>query len=186
MTKELKIYMATKANKTVGVTLDLTGKTAKRFDVTGSTTTTRMSALEALIAQLESIDYDTLTVPVQVFINDHMLKNINSGFYKYWLMTGCTNDGEEVSAEELELWERFNQVYATNNCFIILHSTFKAKLAPGLLAAEGKFSVKLGRKVVITAAAKQNDKYSAFCWDEIEKLVGKISDEFDESGLERA
>lgn len=186
MTKELKIYMATKANATVGVTLDLTGKTAKRFDVTSTTTTTRVSALEVLIAQLEAVDYEALTVPVQVFINDHMIKNIENGYYKYWLMTGHTNDGEVVEAEELALWERFNQVYATNNCFIILHSTFKAKLSEGLLAAEGKYSKKLGRKIVITASAKQNDKYSAFCWDEIEKLVGKISDEFDESGLDRA
>lgn len=181
---EKRIYMATKSSKTVGVCFDITAKTAKRFDITGSTKTTKISALEAILEQLEAINYDELTVPVQVFINDHMIKNINGGFYKYWLLTGCTNDGEVVEASELALWERFNQIYATNNCYIILHSTSDARLNEGLLAAEGKYSKKLGRKIVITASAKMNNKYSNFCWEEIKKLVGNTTDEIDETGLE--
>lgn len=179
---EKRIYMATKSNKTVGVCFDITAKTAKRFDITSTSKTTKISALEAMLAQLEAINYDELTVPVQVFINDHMYKCITAGFYKYWLMTGCTNDGEAIEESEIVLWEKFNQIYATNNCFIILHSTNDARLNEGLLASEGKYSKKLGRKIVITASAKMNNKYSNFCWEEIKKLVGDTV-EIDETGL---
>lgn len=182
MSKELRVYMATQANKTVGVRLDLQTKVAKRFDITSDTTTTRMSALQALVGELESIDFEDQEVPVQLFINDHMVKNINNGYYKHWLLVGATSDGEVIADSELELWEKFHNIYSVNNIYIIIKSTSDARLAESLKAMDGKTSKKTGKIVKISVTSKQNDKYSTFCWDKVKSLVGEI-DDIDDSNL---
>lgn len=182
MSKELRIFMATQGSRTVGVRLDLSARAAKRFDFTGSSATTRISALEALIAEIKAIDFEGMTQPVQFFINDHMVKSINNGFYKYWLLTGATSDGEAIAEEELALWEEFHSLYCENNLFIVLKSTSEAKISDSLKAMEGKRSRKTGRVIKITVTAKQNDKYSTFCWDTLKKIVGEV-DDIDDSML---
>jgi hypothetical protein len=177
---EKRIYIATQANKSVLIRLDLTEKTAKRFQYDHDGNETRVSALEAMISELTNIDFETITVPVQLFVNDHMFKNITQGYYKYWIVTGKTNDGEKVEPAELALWEAFQELYSTNNLMIIIKSTSDAKISDTLKAMEGKYSKRNGKKIVITGVQKQNDKYSTYCWDELKKLVGSGSDVIDE------
>lgn len=175
-----RIYIATKANKSVLIRLDLTAKTAKRFEYDHDGIETRVSALEAIVSELTNINFEEITVPVQLFVNDHMFKNITQGYYKYWIVTGKTNDGEKVDKAELDLWEAFQDMYSTNNLLIIIKSTSDAKISENLKSMEGKYSKRNGKKIVITGVQKQNDKYSTYIWDELNKLVGSGSDVIDE------
>lgn len=184
MANQIKVYMATQQNKTVGVRIDYSTKMANRFDVKGTTPITRMSALEALVAELEATVFEGMEAPMQIFMNGHMINNINNGYYKFWLLTSCTHDGEVISEKELELWERFNNVYSANNVYIILKSTSDTKIKDYLKEMEGKKAKGSGKIIKITMEAKQNEKYSSFCWDKVKELVGSIDDnDIDDSKL---
>lgn len=180
---DLRIFMATQGNHTVGVRLNLTEKKAKRFDYTHEGIETRYSALEGVVSELNNIDLENNNVPVQLFVNDHLYKNIVNGYYKYWILTGKTNEGEKISDSEIELWEMFNELYSKHNLKIIIKSTSEAKIGEALKSMEGKYATKgrnKGKKITISSAQKQNDKYSSYCWDELKKLVGTGSDVIEE------
>ena len=120
---DLRIYMATQKNKTVGIRLDLTAKKANRFDYDNTSVETRYSALESVLSELNNIKLEESDLPVQLFVNDHLYKNIINGYYKYWILTGKTNDGEKIEEEELALWQMFHEIYSAYNLKIIIKST---------------------------------------------------------------
>ena len=172
---DLRIYMATQKNKTVGIRLDLTAKKANRFDYDNTSVETRYSALESVLSELNNIKLEESDLPVQLFVNDHLYKNIINGYYKYWILTGKTNDGEKIEEEELALWQMFHEIYSAYNLKIIIKSTYEAKISESLKAMEGKIASKgrnKGKKIEISAIQKLSDKYSKYCMDEVKKLVG--------------
>lgn len=172
---DFRIYMATQKNKTVGIRLDLTAKKANRFDYDNTSVETRYSALESVLSELNNIDLEKADLPVQLFVNDHLYKNIINGYYKYWVLIGKTNDGEKLAEEELALWQMFHEIYSAHNLKIIIKSTYEAKISESLKAMEGKIATKgrnKGKKIEISAIQKLSDKYSKYCMDEVKKLIG--------------
>lgn len=183
MTNQVKVYMATQGNKTVGIKLDLGARKATKFVVNHEGTTTRISALESLLGQLKLVNFEESKMPTEFFMNDHLIRTINEGQYKNWLITGVTHEGELIEEEELKMWEEFHMIYCTNNLYIILKSTSKARLSEGLLKMEGKTSKKTGKVIKISIGQKQDDKYSSLAWDKLKELVGDVSYDIDESQL---
>jgi hypothetical protein len=188
MNTDMRIFMATQGNKTIGVRLNLTEKKANRFEYDHDGIETRYSALEGIVSELNKFDLENNTLPLQIFTNDHLYKNIINGYYKYWILTGKTNEGEKIEESEIELWEMFNEFYSKHNLKIIIKSTSEARISDSLKAMEGKYATKgrnKGKKITISAAQKQNDKYSSYCWDEIKKIAtdgGEIIEDF-ETGI---
>lgn len=176
MSKDMRIFMATQGNHTSGFRVDLNTKKGKRFDYEHDGIETRTSALEAVLSELNSIDLEKeVKVPVQIFTNDHLYKNIINGYYKYWILTGKTQEGEKVEEDEIALWEMFNELYSAHNLKIIIKSTSEAKISDSLKAMEGKYATKgrnKGKKIVITGIQKFNDKYSGLVWDWLKEAVG--------------
>jgi hypothetical protein len=183
MNTDMRIFMATQGKKTILIRLNLTDRKAKRFEYDHETMETRRSALESLISELSNFDLENNTLPLQLFVNDHLYKNIINGYYKYWILTGKTNEGEKIDEEELTLWELFNEIYSEHNLKVIVKSTSEAKISEKLKAMEGKYANKgrnAGKRITISATQKQNDKYSTYCWDELKKIVGNGSDIIEE------
>jgi hypothetical protein len=180
---DVRIFMATQGSHTVGVRLNLTEKKAKRFDYDHEGNETRYSALEGLVSELNSFNLEENKLPLQLFVNDHLYKNIINGYYKYWILTGKTQEGEKISEEEISLWTMFNEIYSVNNLKVIIKSTSEAKISESLKSMEGKYATKgrnKGKRITISATQKQNDKYSNYCWDELKKIVGNGSDIIEE------
>lgn len=176
---DMRIFMASQSNHTVGIRLNLTEKRASRFEYEHEGSETRHSALEGLLSELNNFDLENNNLPLQLFVNDHLYKNIVNGYYKYWILTGKTQEGEKLGEDEITLWESFNEIYSTHNIKVIIKSTSEAKISESLKAMEGKYATKgrnKGKKITISATQKQNDKYSSYCWDEVKKLVGDGSD----------
>lgn len=174
-----KIFIATQNNVSVGVTLGNAGSklSATAFkSVSEKFSTTKLSALEILVSQISHLDYENIKEPVQIFINDHLYKNIVNGYYKYWLFTGKTQEGEEIEEEELDMWQAFNEVYSQYNAYLIIKSTSEAKLSEYTKSMEGKRSRKTGKLITITPSQKINDKYSTYCWDKVKEFVVESSD----------
>lgn len=191
MNTDMRIFMATQANHTVGIRLNLTEKKAKRFDYNHEGVETRYSALESVVSELNSFDLENNTLPLQLFVNDHLYKNIVNGYYKYWILTGKTNEGEKIDENEITLWEMFNELYSKHNLKIIIKSTTEAKISDRLKAMEGKFATKgrnKGKRITISSAQKNNDKYSTYCWTELKKLIGDgneiIEEDFDTAEMQ--
>lgn len=160
---EKKIYLASESNVTVGVNLNLTERKASKLEYTGSTTNTRMTALEAVIGELKKLNAEELTVPVQMFINAHLYTNIINGYFKYWLMTGKTSEGEEIAPEELTLWEEFLMLNSEKNLLVIYKDSSKATLK----------HKKKSKYYKETKLDKQNDKYITYSWSKVKELVGE-------------
>jgi hypothetical protein len=181
---DMKIYMATQANKTVLIRLNLTEKRAVMDTYDHEGVETRVSALEALISELNKFNLEENNLPLQLFVNDHMYKNIVNGYYKYWLLTGKTQEGEKIDASELKLWEIFNDIYTMHNIKIIIKSTSEAKIPDRVKEMEGKYATRgrnKGKKIEISPVSKQNDKYASRVWDELKKHVGSANDIIEEN-----
>lgn len=160
---ERKIYLATKADTTIGVNFDVTGNKAGRINhkhvsKQEGLAGVRESALSALVEQIEALDVEGLTAPVQIFAVPVLADMVSNGTYKFWLMTELKSSGEAVSAEELELWARFHESYVEKCLYVCVKDIFGCRLPEK-------------PKYKVNKAQKQNDFYVRYCWDEIAKVV---------------
>lgn len=179
MSSKITYYLASQNSETRGIKLDLNVKTATGVSFTSQYDDTRLGSLEALTKVLESIDYASLKEPVQLFINENLIENIINGYYKFWLTTGKMQNGTIVSDEEIALWTKFHQIYATNSLFIILHSTRKARISDNYRKMVAK------KKSRLTPAQIRNDRYSGMAWDMLKKAIDENAG-IDETSLENA
>lgn len=164
---EMKIYLASQANKTVGVKLDLSAVKAKKIEYTHEGSETKISCLEAIISEMTKVEVKNLDVPVQFFINSFTYNTIQNGYYKYWLLTGKNSEGETISEDEISLWEAFNNLMTEKGLYIIFKNAFSAKIDS---------KKKRNSKAKITLADKANDKYISYSWEQLKKIVGESPD----------
>lgn len=167
MSKEMKIYLASQMNKTIGVKFDVSARKATKIDYTHDSEETRVSALEAVISEMAKLETESLVVPVQMFINSMLFNTIQNGYYKFWILTGKKSDGEEVSEEEIALWEAFQNLMNEKGLYVQFKNAFSAKI-------DAKRS--RSRKAKITTADKQNDKYISYAWEKLKEIVGDSPD----------
>lgn len=166
-----RMYLATKGMNTVVVELDLTTRKATGVRITTVNTETKLSEIESLLQVMNSIEFDKEKEPVQFFVNDYLEKTIRNGYYKFWLISKARGTtGEVVSDEEIALWEELHNMITENALKVIIKSSKEHRLNKSLLDMEGKYSKKIGKKVEISASQKHNDKYIAYCWNEVKKL----------------
>lgn len=169
---EMKVYLASQENKTVGVRLDMSARKAKKIEYTHDGSETKISCLEAIISEMTKVEVKDLDVPVQFFINSFTYNTIQNGYYKYWLLTGKNSEGEVISEDELALWEAFNNLMTEKGLYLIFKNAFAAKID----AKRNR-----NKKAKITAIDKANDKYISYSWEQLKKLVGEspeVEDDF--------
>lgn len=168
---ELKVYLASESNLTIGVKLDLTARKATKIEHRSKSSETRVAALEAIVEQLDALDTEKLEAPVQIFINSHMYTNITNGYYKYWLITGENSEGEKISEKEMELWAKFLVLSSEKSLYVIFKDAMKATI---------KYKKRVSRNYKETKLDKQNTKYISWSWEKLKELVGDTPEVDDE------
>lgn len=79
----------------------------------GERTSTRVNALAGVVHTLRQLQQnsDKITDIVDIYTIRLVSDAVQRGTFKYWLLKGCTSDGQELSPTELELWGEFLSLY---------------------------------------------------------------------------
>lgn len=131
---EKRIYLATKANTTVGVDFNITNNKAVLIPAMQYNTAqtgfagTREVALSALVEQLRNLDVTDIDRPVYVYVIKALHDVIANGTYKYWILTGTKSSGEVIPESEMNLWNEFHALYTELGLYVHIKDIFTCKL----------------------------------------------------------
>ena len=126
-----RVFLATKKDLTIGAIADVKSKKAVGFNHKHTTAQaglagSREVALSAVVEMMKNFDVKELEAPVQVFCVSSVADMITNQTYKYWLISGKKNNGEDVDANELKLWKEFNKLMSKNGMYFIFKSLNQA------------------------------------------------------------
>ena len=155
-----KIKIFTVAQNGMGYSCTLDGATKKVVfakGITGTFATTLLANAVVAMQELNYVDFNALTEPVEVFVTQQLLETIQNGNYKYWIMTGHKKTGavtDMIPEEELNIWKAFSQVMVQVGEKIIFKNTNRTQL--------NNFQ---GSRNRVTSEQRENAQVVGMLWD---------------------
>ena len=138
-------------------------------EVKGSTRINCLSVIVRTMEQLAEKDLSEETNPTLILTVGMVVDMINDGTFKYWVLGGGKKlSGEEVNATEIELWNKFADLYKE----MYLYVTFK-NVADIKIPKNPKFAISMETRAL-------ND-YVEKAWDRIKITAPEIEETNDEA-----
>lgn len=157
----LRIYIAGRNGATARVFLNAaTGKfSSNEFEPVvpySMKASTRINCLGALVYTLGELKEkkDNLKGVSAIYTVGMVADAISRGTFKYWLLDGKTSSGEELSQEEIGLWNEFTQLYMELFTNVVIKNISTASLPRTT-------------KYMVTSEMRMDDKYSKLVWDKV-------------------
>lgn len=138
---------------------------------------TRINALAVLVRSLEQLDekniVETEKEPTVIYTIDMVLQVANGGAFKHWLLNdGKKFDGEEVNADEMELWKKFMELYTRNFSHVILKRIADVKSEEDIKSMENyNKNPRTKKKLVITDEMIADSASASKVWERVEALA---------------
>lgn len=162
---EKRIYLATKANTTLGVDFNITKNKALLIPAIQYNTNQtgfagiRECALYALVEELKKVKEYVAEVnrPVYIYVIKALHDVISNGTYKYWILTGTKSNGELIPEEEMKLWIEFHTLYSELGLYVHIKDIFTCKLPKNSKYRPDKLK-------------KAGDVYSRSLWDKLSAM----------------
>lgn len=138
-------------------------------DVQGSTRINCLSVVVRTMEQLAEKDLSAETTPTLILTVGMVVDNINDGTFKYWVLGGGKKlSGDAVNDTELELWNRFAELYKE----LYLYVTFK-NVADIKIPKNPRYAVSMEQRAL-------ND-YVEKAWDRIKVTAPEIEESDNEA-----
>jgi hypothetical protein len=138
-------------------------------DVKGSTRINCLSVVVRTMEQLKEKDMSADTTPTLILTVGMVVDTINSGTFKYWVLDGGKKlSGDAVNETELELWNRFTELYKE----MYLYITFK-NVSDVKIPKNPRYAISMEQRAL--------NEYVEKAWDRIKVTAPEIEETEDEA-----
>jgi hypothetical protein len=138
-------------------------------DVKGSTRINCLSVVVRTMEQLKEKDLSKETAPTLILTIGMVVDSINDGTFKYWILgDGKKLSGDAVNETELELWNKFAELYKD----MYLYVTFK-NVSNVKIPKNPRYAISMEQRAL--------NEYAEKAWDRIKVTAPEIEESEDEA-----